>query len=140
MLRSHARYCQQHQLLGLEKLGAVCVRYRRSGKTLSSRVLPAGDLRVLFVNDPGAQLMQRGLGAQLTSHSRAPGLSCLGLTGGGSALGWTFPAIACGPENKTSELRNVRSYWNSVVSKVEEGEGRRTGFSLTAPWRGGVMQ
>lgn len=140
MLRSRARYCQQHQLLGLEKLGAVCVRYRNSGKTLPSRVLPSGDLRVLFVNHLGAQLTQRGLGALLTLLTKPLGLSCIGLKGSGSALGWTFPAIAFGPENKTSELRNVHSYWNSVVSKVEEGEGRRTGFSLTAPWRGGVMQ
>lgn len=123
MLRLHAGFCQQHQLLGLEKLGSVCVRYRNSGKTSSSRALPTGDVRVLLINHPGAQLTQRGLEGLLASLMRALGLFRVGLRGGGSVLLWTLPAIAFGPEDETSELQDVHSWWCSVIGRVVEGEG-----------------
>lgn len=123
MLCLHTGFCQQHQLLGLEKLGSVCVRYRNSGKTSSSGALPTGDVRVLLINHPGAQLTQRGLEGLLTSLTRALGLFFADLRGGGSMLRWTLPAIVFGPEDETSESQDVHSRWCSVVSRVAEGEG-----------------
>lgn len=55
MLCSHPGHDPQQQFPG-------CVRSRSSGKTLSSRVLSAGDARVL-VNRPGTPLTQRERGA-----------------------------------------------------------------------------
>lgn len=36
---------------------------------------------------------------------------------------WTLPAMAFGPEDETSELQDVYSWWRSVVGRVVEGEG-----------------
>lgn len=101
----------------------MCVRYRNSGKTSSSRALPTGDVRVLLLNHPGAQLTQRGLEGLLTSLTRALGLFCVDLRGDGSVPRWTLPAMAFGPEDETSELQDVYSWWRSVVGRVVEGEG-----------------
>lgn len=103
VLCPQAGYCQQRQPLGLEKSGAVCVRGRNSGETSSSRVLPA--------KPPGAQFTPgrgvAGLEGLLALLTRAVGLSCMGLRGG---------AIAFGPENKSSELHDVRLWRNRVVA------------------------
>lgn len=40
-------------------------------------------------------------------------------------LSWTFLAVALGSAYKTSELQDVRSWWDSVVGAVAEGEGYR---------------
>lgn len=133
---SHAGYCQQHQLLGWEKLGALCIRYTNSGKTLSSRVVPAGDVRVLLVNLPGAPLARRRLEGLLISPRRALGFYWPGLRIWWLCAWLDFLAIVLEPKNKTSELQDVRSWWNSVVSGVVEGEGRRSRFSLRALWMG----
>lgn len=59
-----AGYRQWHQLLGLEKLGLLCVRYRNSVKTSLSplphpQVPPTRVVRVLLVNFSGARLSNR---------------------------------------------------------------------------------
>lgn len=103
------------------EVGAVYVRIRCSGKTLSSRVLPLGmpESFLLIIQEPHPPFRTA-------------------LRGGGPALAWTLPDIAFAPENTPLNFTR-RTFMVEFWSAGEEVRGAEPG-SLYQPVGKRVVQ